>query len=479
VAVASFHEFDRFYAISDLHIGGIPGFQIFQQGPLLAALVDWLAAGEAGLRIGLCINGDTLDFLAEPDARYFDPYNATAKLDRMFADPAFAPVFAALRRYVATPNRRLILTLGNHDLELALPWVQEHLLGRLSQASDAARGRITLSLDGAGYRCTVGGKSVLCLHGNEFDPWNVTDHERLRRIGRDVTRGRDATEWVPNAGTKLVIEVMNELKRRYAFVDVLKPEVEAVLPILWVLGEATRPRIDRIFAVSRRLSWDSVRRAAGFLSAGEAPGAGSLELPDEADELPYEPPFAVDTGEMMQWAEAQLSAGTDPLALAPCGAGQLGTAGALWEAVRRRPLYHQAWEAVKDLAHDTTFDLDRRDETFERADQLVDPGLDFLITGHTHKTRALGRERGSGRYFNCGTWASLIRLAPEQLESADRFRPVFERLISADSMEKLGDLAERRPDVVSVVREAGGATTGAVARCGMENGQLVLKRLSG
>ena len=43
-----------------------------------------------------------------------------------------APVWKALKKFVRTKDRRLIITLGNHDLELALPWVREHLLGLIA-----------------------------------------------------------------------------------------------------------------------------------------------------------------------------------------------------------------------------------------------------------------------------------------------------------------------------------------------------------
>ncbi len=86
--------------------------------------------------------------------------------------------------------RHLIVVLGNHDLELALPWVREQLLRRLTANNPAARERVTLSFDGAGYACIAGGKKVLCVHGNEVDNWNVTDYETLRRIPMDYVQGR-------------------------------------------------------------------------------------------------------------------------------------------------------------------------------------------------------------------------------------------------------------------------------------------------
>ena len=64
---------------------------------------------------------------------------------------------------------------------------------------------------------------VVCVHGNEVDSWNVADYERLRRIGRDYQFGVSVEGWTPNAGAQMVIEVMNQIKRDYPFVDLLKP----------------------------------------------------------------------------------------------------------------------------------------------------------------------------------------------------------------------------------------------------------------
>lgn len=143
--------------------------------------------------MAFCINGDTVDFLAEtkPKAQYFDAEHAKEKLDRIMNDRSFKPVFNALSAFVKTKNRWLIITLGNHDLELALPWVREHFLNRLADGDDAARGRIQLAFEAGGYRCSIGEAQTLCVHGNEVDTWNRTDYEALRRQGQNPLRGRN------------------------------------------------------------------------------------------------------------------------------------------------------------------------------------------------------------------------------------------------------------------------------------------------
>jgi hypothetical protein len=327
----------------------------------------------------------------------------------------------------------------------------------------------------------VGHKSVLCIHGNEFDPWNLTDHEHLRRMGRDLLQGRSVADWTPNAGSKLVVDVMNEIKKQFAFVDVLKPEAEAVLPILWVLGEATRPRINRVVAVARRLTWDAVRKATGFLSAGEPGSNESVALAEEADITPYRPLFdreQIDGDQLLDRVERQFEDGTDPLLLVGSGSDQLSMGGAFWDRVRNRPQQEQAWEALKGLAGDTTFHMAREDDTYRRADRFVGASIDHVVTGHTHQARALARHNGTGRYYNSGTWATLMHLSDQQLRSADNFAPVFQQLASASDLGSLGGLIQQRPTVVSFVKNADGSTSGALSIFKVENGAPMLEKLS-
>jgi len=194
----SLAEFDELHIISDLHLGGRPGFQIFGSTEELAWLIDDLRQRPPECRIALVINGDFVDFLAQPPALPFDPEGAADKLAAIAEDSAFKPIFCALRTFTATENRQLIVNLGNHDLELALPWVREALTTILSGGDRAARGRITLAFDGSGVLVSVGQARVLCVHGNEVDAWNVTDHEQVRRIGRDFLHGRGVEPWIPN-----------------------------------------------------------------------------------------------------------------------------------------------------------------------------------------------------------------------------------------------------------------------------------------
>lgn len=62
-------DFDEIFVISDLHLGGVPGHRIFANQPELLLLLDHVRQRPGKLRVGLVINGDLVDFLAEPKAR--------------------------------------------------------------------------------------------------------------------------------------------------------------------------------------------------------------------------------------------------------------------------------------------------------------------------------------------------------------------------------------------------------------------------
>lgn len=435
-------RYSTLYAVSDLHMGGEPGFQMFAQGGRLADTIDSLPlpGHGAGGPVALVLNGDIVDFLAEPRARYLDPAGAVGKLERIYEDPAFAPVWQALERFIRRDGYELVLVLGNHDVELALPHVREWLADRLSGGRPEARGRIRFHLDGAGFGCEVGGRRVLCLHGNEVDTWNRVDHRQLLEVQRAAHRGKTPAPWDANAGTRLVIDVMNAVKRRYPMVDLLKPETRAVLPILAALD----PEPDklglmaRILRVATVLARDDLFERIGLLSAEAA--AGDVGPP--GDEL---------LGGLLAetFAGPRDSGGSDPLLQAyrelqagagvPVGAtaretGMLGIGDGfvdLRDGSAKRELLRRALRRLLD--GDDAFDASRPDETFHELVALAGD-VDFLIAGHTHLRRALPLV-GGGAYFNTGTWARLIELPTEALDDSVAFEAIHDALTAGTLAE--------------------------------------------
>jgi UDP-2,3-diacylglucosamine pyrophosphatase LpxH len=477
-------EFDELHVVSDLHLGGgEPRKQIFkkEQGTAFENLVDCLLKRHHASKQALVVNGDLVDFLAEPDATYFDPAGAAGKLDRIVHDPSFVPVWRSLRAFVKTPNaskssnRRLIITLGNHDLELALPWVREQLLQELSGGDDRARERITLAFDEDGYRCRVGAADVLCTHGNDVDPWNVTDFEMLRRLGGESGRGSNGSQWVPNAGTKLVIDVMNAVKATYPFVDLLKPETEGVIPTLLVLDPSLAAKVGDLIPVGARRAWDSLRMATGFLSEEEATRlleTNRVKPTDVLGQMLGETFEDVDRKQgiydlemLLLRAERWLQQGVEPLQL--LGTAEqpeyLGIMGAIWNLVRRKGKSEVLREALERLSTDQSFNIRTADATYAAYNRTLDMDIDFVVTGHTHLERALPL-RGIGRYYyNSGTWARLIQLTEATLTSPVSFARAFDAFGDKHrgmaALDRADGLVLLKPSVVSLW-SAGGIVHG-------------------
>lgn len=498
----SLPAYDELYVVSDLHLGGPPGFQIFNAGAELAALIRSLRDAAAARRVALLINGDFVDFLAERPSKHFDPAGANAKLARIVADDAFKDVFAALREFAAVKNRYLVVNLGNHDLELALPWVRAHLLAILAGDDDAARGRITLAFDGAGFACRVGDAEVLCVHGNEVDDWNLADYETIRRFGRDVTQGQPVESWIPNAGSQLVVDVMNDIKGKYPFVDLLKPETSGVLPILYALAPDQSDKLKAAVKTAARLGVDMVRRAVGLLgaedeeeaTAGLRAGAPASVMHDAAAKpgsngsaaaFPARP-RAGDSRtlaeQMLAEAEGRLNQGVDPLALVEADrrSEYLGAWTAVMKFIRGEDTAKVLREALEKLREDRSFDFSEEDFTSQELDKRLAGNFEFVIAGHTHLERALPRKAGRGFYFNSGTWARLIKLEPEVIDSDDLFGEVY-KVFGAGSMEALDkckvggtDLVLRRLTVVAVGAEKG-HVYGELRRASIKQGNFVLE----
>jgi UDP-2,3-diacylglucosamine pyrophosphatase LpxH len=472
---AFMEQLDQVHVISDLHLGGEPGHQIFDQGALLGGVIDHLRARAPGKRVALVLNGDIVDFLAAPGASYLDPTGAVDKLEAILVDPAFQPVFQALARFVRAEGRTLVLGLGNHDVELALPEVAERLLQEICGDDAAARGRARLATDGTGYACRVGGKRALCVHGNDVDPWNIVDHTALRRVIQALKLGREPPAWEPNAGTRLVIDIVNGLKRSFPVVDLIKPETRPVLSILLALEPSQLGAARRFARGAARLLVDDVRVGRGFLGArapvepGE-PGAPALPQSDDAALamlLQPNPKAATPArrgADLLAEVERLYEEGRDPLDLSSED-GKLGWGRLTWDVILgREPLRELRESLAQWLKEDKTFAVDTKDRTFERLDAMVGADVDYLIAGHTHLARALPRREGKGFYFNTGTWIRLIQLTEAMLRDDASFSPVFAALRrrTLAALDAEPGLVRRHPTMVSI--EAEGSAVAAELR---------------
>jgi len=465
----SLQTFNELHVVSDLHLGGKPGFQIFCQGDTLANFIS-MCAGPSDRKIGLVLNGDIVDFLAEAPAAYLDPKGAIDKLERIFyEDAAFSGVWTALQEFVDQPNRRLVLVLGNHDVELALPHVTEWILEKLSRGNSAARGRVTTCFDGAGFSCSVGNKRVFCIHGNDVDIWNMVNHRQLLDVSLALNTGEEPPEWDPNAGTRMVIDVMNAIKRDYPIVDLLKPEVEAVVPILLTLDPGRLKEISKILTVAAYLSRDAVRHSLGFLSAeqmmAERPISEEAVLAEFLNKyFEYEAAGPVDADSLISDAYEALEEGVDPEFECAEEEGPFDYLPAIFSNEKNKA--EKLRKALKkNLESDQSFVVTQKDDLFKKMKKETGSKVNYLVAGHSHKQRAIERKAPDCYYFNSGTWIRLIRLTEDVLGNSEEFARVYAAFKSG-SMEKLDAIKDLgpshdqplvmlNPTVVSIVEKDG------------------------
>jgi UDP-2,3-diacylglucosamine pyrophosphatase LpxH len=448
--------FDELYVVSDMHMGGRRenghNFQIFNQGPRLGRFIEYITARNLDGQVGLVLNGDVFDSLAEDGAGYiaFDHASAIGIVERLYTDTSFAPVWTALKGFIQTPRRHLVVIIGNHDIEVALPVVEASIRNQLASGNNDAWARMTFSSHGAGYACTVGGARVFCTHGNELDPWNWVDYSALGQLANAINAGRyvAADRWKPNAGTRLVIDVMNVIKRRLPFVDLLKPETAAVAAVLMTLDRDLVKRIDFSSALP---VWQGTRQGRqvtddmlGFSPAdvqGDdvySPGLDTVTsrlLGPHLRELVAAAGPYINEDELLlavertrkQPIETAESEYVETLGGGDVVAGLIG-----WvskpEALRRALL---DW-----LEGDRTYDVnDPSDALFLKMERRVADSVDFVVTGHTHQARAMTYPSGC-HYYNAGTWIRSLRLTKEVL-SATAFEQYLWPVLQSHSMDAI------------------------------------------
>lgn len=436
-------SYDEIHVISDIHMGGQAGFQILRETHRLANFIRWVGRQRPTQRVALVLNGDVVDTLAEEIDDYVAIDNAVQVLSRIMDDPSFVDIWAALAEFVKTPGRTLVIVLGNHDIEMAFPPVQRLLLSRLAGDDALARGRVEFSTAGAGYACTVGGARIFCVHGNEVDIWNYNRYEDLARVSRRLNAAQplEQRQWRPNAGTKMVKEVMNGIKRQYAWIDLLKPEKEAAARILLVLDPSQAKKITDAFGVARERAFTTQAEVDARLSMEPRPGLAGPDPAQLGIEEVLGPNLrqaaAVDIHDMLLAAERSF---TTPGMGTPAVDQPLGTPQLLWErltgwisGVGKAEALRRA--LVDWLANDTSFKRQDEDDTYKQVSASVGQKVDIIVTGHTHLERAI--DMGGGRfYFNTGTWIRLLRLTDTLLKDEQSFAAVYEVLVDG-KMERI------------------------------------------
>lgn len=451
----------RAIVISDLHLGGAAP-AMMSRPALLASFIDSLPArgqGESapGAALELVIAGDFVDFLAvTPHASWTpDPALARDKLERTMRRSPFAPVFEALGRHLEGGHRLTVL-LGNHDVELGLPPVQAALLEQLG----ATPHQVLFVADGRAHR--IGG--ALIEHGNRYDGANANDWDGLRAIASALSREETpSVELQVSAGSRLVHEVVNPIKQRYPFIDLLQPQGELLALLLFALEPSLRWEWEKLAWLLRG------RRLEGKNRGGLQPGA-TREVgysPLDAEDPGLRAAFGEAYDELLrpreeiaarEWASIVFTPKDDGLAAIFARGGQISPKRLLQIRAVLREL----------LLSDTSDRLDGPAGQYgEAARRLIGAGkgIEAVVMGHTHLPRQRKVGEG-GTYLNTGTWVDRFRVPAAALaDNGDQELEAFLRAMAGDKRSPLpptyGELWVNEEGRVTLaeVREVGEVAT--------------------
>ena len=503
------------YVISDLHLGGVypenagapapggatdRGFRICTHAADITQFINALAAKPPeNPSIELIVNGDLVDFLAErdPDTGHFTSFNfkqvtAHKKFDAIVQRDQ--QIFDALSRFLAR-GHRLVILLGNHDIELTMPAVRS----ALAKAVGAGRG--------TDYEFVPGGEAylvgdALIEHGNRYDKWNMVDHEQLQRVAVSLSRLQPVVEgcFTPPPGSDMVSKILNPIKENYKFVDLLKPETGAVLPLILTLEPGFASIAAKVALIAARLG-DAVRVAAGLpplapgaalgsdISSGGGMGGGSFG--SDISSGGFDAPAGVTNTPQVSAEDQALNAllaehlGANAHEVhsvlatnAPKVGSDISTFGDFIDRkfgfikllissgtdyTSRLGALHAVFSSLQG---DKTFDegVETAKEYMDAATALASNGIKHVVFGHTHMAKRIPLPSG-GFYLNSGTWADVMQFPSEVLSGPHD--PSFAAL--GDFVKKLvtGDFSSYalfRPTYVRLDLAADGSVTPALCR---------------
>jgi hypothetical protein len=141
--------------LSDTHIGGAAGSDIFESAAELTLLVEDLNRHDGPVE--LVVAGDFLDLLGMEGG---DGVAAT------ITRPEYQGLFGALRAFAGSQGRRVVYVVGNHDAEV---WWNPRVQRSLRVAG-------LVDVFGLSYSASFASQPeqvVYCEHGNQLDPANA------------------------------------------------------------------------------------------------------------------------------------------------------------------------------------------------------------------------------------------------------------------------------------------------------------------
>ena len=402
------------FVISDLHLGGDSEYRICSAKgqELLTGFLKWAAAQAVTDQVHLVVNGDSVDFLAEQAFSAFttDQTAAAAKLSNIFTENS--QIWDGFASVVKT-GARVTFLLGNHDLELSFPEPRRLLLEKLGP------GQVEFIYDNQAL--TVG--DVLIEHGNTYDRWNKADDNGLRHARAEVSRHQQIDNFTAPPGSRLVFEIMNPLKHDFHFVNLLKPENQAAIPILGILRPSVLARIPKLAPLALAAL---TRRDTGVVAGSLAGPQSDLDPDDQdamnlANSLAFPADSAAVAGNLLQNLRDKWRAFT--------------------QGVKRKSQIQTLRTAISFYMGPNLIAFDTQNESPDyknAAEKSAALGFRVITYGHTHLAKRVPLANGAV-YLNSGTWADMMCIPDDLL------------LAGGDESDKalesyLDDLIENRLD---------------------------------
>jgi UDP-2,3-diacylglucosamine pyrophosphatase LpxH len=464
------------FVISDLHLGGGDGFQMCSPAGQanLAAFIRW-AKGQHSEEnaVRLIINGDFVDFLAEEPFAEFtnDDTAATDKLQQVI--DRTQDVWDALAEFVAS-GAALTILLGNHDIELSLPGPRRLLLKTLGE------GRVEFIYDGQAF---VDGP-VIVEHGNRYDPWNIVPHDSLGEVRAALSRHEPPPQLKRIPGSAMVNQIINPLKEKHPFIDLLKPENEAMIPLLVVLDPSCLMKIRELGKLPLLNLATGTMTTYRTFDRGDIGAPVSSETKDFDEALRFAenlvtetpiPPGLVSRGDIGAWKDTK-SLVSDFLSH---WHGAVNEKTEHLKAGLKAKKIEYLFKALRFFAGKTklAFDVDHEAEGYlSQAQRLADKGFQVVVFGHTHLAKRVPLKTATGNgavYLNSGTWADLMRL-PDDFFLDDETKAKQSLIAFADDLASgdFGKWRRRIPTFAKVELWETGIAEASVFRFDPTNGQV-------
>ena len=392
----------RVVVLSDLHLDAGP-LASFSNGEALADLFASLHAPETTLVLA----GDVLDLLhVQGRPRTLDlaaaPALVAQALEALRGEAWGRRVLDAWRAFLHGGGTCVVMP-GNHDPELHHPQAEQALLAGLGLDGAAA---LSVHRDETPWTAPLGELSVRVVHGHRIDPWNDIPPDDIRAaLGgrRDVP--------LP-VGSRLVTEVLPAFKLartpngspKFAFVDLLKPELPAVVLMLLYLDPVLAlPRLRDALGLAPA-AVDRFLRASlrtGAVLATPAPPS----IPDSAERLAatLAASIVAELPSELRAASSRVTAQWDELTARRARRASLAPHDGLGRFLLRA--------ALRALSDDGRF-FDPGHLGADDAEALAavprGTGPQVLVRGHSHAARE--HRAQDITYINTGTWLDLMPL---------------------------------------------------------------------